>query len=278
MHSAPFCFTTLKAPPHWHTLDFIADLHLSPSHPHTLAAWQHYLQTTRANAVFMLGDLFEVWVGDDAADQPDSFEAQCCATLRSAAGHCDLFFMHGNRDFLVGESYLKKCKTQFLNDPTLLEFDHQRWLLSHGDALCLDDLPYMQFRQQVRQPEWQTTFLAQPLAIRRNIAHHLRQSSEARKQASQSYIDLDNNAARQWLQHSQASTLLHGHTHRPAEHHLGTDLQRIVLSDWDLDSVTHTHNTAVHQQAKAFSSPKIRAEIFRLQRSQPWQRLTLDKV
>ena len=130
----------LQAPPHWRTLDFISDLHLQASEPATLAAWQQYLQGTLAVALFILGDLFEVWVGDDALDGPGSFEAQCVALLHTTSQRLPVFFMHGNRDFLVGDRFLQRSGATGLADPTVLAFAGQRWLLSHGDAVCVDDL------------------------------------------------------------------------------------------------------------------------------------------
>jgi UDP-2,3-diacylglucosamine hydrolase len=141
--------------------------------------------------------------------------------------------MHGNRDFLVGQALMTSCGATLLADPTVLDFDGQRWLLSHGDALCLDDTEYLQFRRQVQQPAWQEAFLAKPLAERKAIARSLRTQSEARKHSGAVYADVDNTAARQWLQAAGAQTLIHGHTHRPANHDLGQGLQRVVLSDWD---------------------------------------------
>lgn len=232
----------LQAPPAWRTVDFISDLHLQAGEPATFAAWQHYLQTTPADAVFILGDLFEVWVGDDVvgadlnADPSAanaSFEARCAHALGQAARRLAVFFMHGNRDFLVGPALMAQCHSTLLADPTVLSFAGQRWLLSHGDALCLGDVDYLQFRQQVRSPAWQQAFLAKPLAERQAIARGLRQQSEARKQSGAVYADVDADAARQWLAAAQARTLIHGHTHKPAGHALGKGLQRVVLSDWD---------------------------------------------
>jgi UDP-2,3-diacylglucosamine hydrolase len=153
--------------------------------------------------------------------------------MAAAAQRLALFFMHGNRDFLVGQALMTSCGATLLADPTVLDFDGQRWLLSHGDALCLDDTEYLQFRRQVQQPAWQEAFLAKPLAERKAIARSLRTQSEARKHSGAVYADVDNTAARQWLQAAGAHTLIHGHTHRPANHDLGQGLQRVVLSDWD---------------------------------------------
>jgi len=229
----------LAAPPAWRTVDFISDLHLNADEPATFAAWQHYLQDTPADAVFILGDLFEVWVGDDAVSadfraRPETgFENRCARVLAQAGSRLALFFMHGNRDFLVGPAFMDTCHATLLDDPTVLSFAGQRWLLSHGDALCLDDLDYMKFRQQVRSPGWQRAFLAKPLAERLSLAREMRRQSEARKQSGMDYADVDSNAARQWLQAAQAPTLIHGHTHKPALHDLGNGMSRVVLSDWD---------------------------------------------
>jgi UDP-2,3-diacylglucosamine hydrolase len=228
---------TLQAPAAWATVDFISDLHLRAEEPVTFGAWAHYLRSTPADAVFLLGDVFEVWVGDDvleAQSAPDErLEARCAREMAAAAQRLALFFMHGNRDFLVGQALMKSCQATLLADPTVLDFGGQRWLLSHGDALCLDDTEYLQFRGQVQQPAWRDAFLAKPLAEREAIARSLRTQSEARKHSGATYADVDNAAARQWLQAAGAHTLIHGHTHRPATHDLGQGLQRVVLSDWD---------------------------------------------
>ena len=228
----------LTAPPAWRTVDFISDLHLHASEPATFTAWQHYMQSTPADAVFILGDLFEVWVGDDAFSAPlqapaATFEDSCAQVLGRTAGRLPVFFMHGNRDFLVGQRLMSLTCTTLLDDPTVLMFQDQRWLLSHGDALCLDDVDYMRFREQVRSPQWQQAFLATPLAERQAVARGLRAQSEARKQSGAAYADVDAAAARSWLQAAGALTLVHGHTHKPATHDLQNGLQRVVLSDWD---------------------------------------------
>ncbi|WP_137896739.1 UDP-2,3-diacylglucosamine diphosphatase [Ramlibacter sp. 2FC] len=222
----------LSAPAGWRTVDFISDLHLQASEPATFAAWRRYLAETPADALFILGDLFEVWVGDDAAT-PGSFEALGGDCLREASARCTLFFLHGNRDFLLGPAFAAQCRMRLLEDPTVLAFAGQRWLLSHGDALCLDDLDYQRFRAEVRSPNWQQDFLARPLAERQALARQMRARSEARKRSDATYADVDAALARQWLQAANATTLIHGHTHRPADHPLGEGLRRIVLSDWD---------------------------------------------
>jgi UDP-2,3-diacylglucosamine hydrolase len=233
-------FPEIIAPANWKVVEFISDLHLQAQDPLTLKAWEQYLANTQADAVFILGDLFEVWVGDDVltplphrSTDALHFEDQCCQTLRIAASRCDVFFMHGNRDFLLGHAFAQACALTLLADPTVLVYGDQRWLLSHGDALCLDDTEYLQFRAQVRTSAWQQNFLAKPLSERQTIALGMRQQSELRKRNGMRYGDVDSAAAREALQAASAQTLIHGHTHQPADHELGEGLRRLVLSDWD---------------------------------------------
>lgn len=227
----------LQAPRAWRTVDFLADLHLEPAQPATLQALRQYLDDTPADAVFLLGDLFEVWVGDDAIDEAGSFEAQCCALLAQAARQRPLYFMHGNRDFLVGAGFTRHTGITLLADPTVLSMAGRRWLLSHGDALCLNDVEYQRFRALARNPEWQAQLLARPLHERRAQGRSARRESEARKQAGTAvYADVDGPAAIQWLQAAHAQALIHGHTHLPADHVLAPGLSRHVLTDWDLQA------------------------------------------
>ena len=226
-------FAELVAPAAWRTVDLISDLHLQADEPATFAAWRGYLDTTPADALFILGDLFEVWVGDDAAALP-GFEAECADLLRQASLRRPVFFMHGNRDFLVGADFAARCGMTLIDDPTVLALHGERWLLSHGDLLCLGDTDYLQFRAQVRTPSWRQGFLARPLDERRALARAMRQQSEQRKSASDKvWADADPGMSCLWLQKAGARTLIHGHTHRPAEHTLDSELRRIVLSDWD---------------------------------------------
>jgi UDP-2,3-diacylglucosamine hydrolase len=234
----------LRAPAHWQAVEFISDLHLQPGEPLTFEVWRAFLQrpvSQRADALFILGDLFEVWVGDDVLESSAStdqhFWRACSETLKRFSTDTPVYFMAGNRDFLLGTSGLQACGMQGLHDPTRFEFLGQHWLLSHGDALCLADTDYMRFRAQVRQPTWQRDFLARPLSERTAVARDLREQSEARKRSTANdpslWADVDTIAARTTLQTAGARTLIHGHTHRPALHALGDDLQRVVLSDWD---------------------------------------------
>ena len=141
---------TLVAPERWQQVELLSDLHLGPDTPGTLARLEQHLAQTPADAVLLLGDIFEVWVGDDARHEP--FEAGVVRMLHAASQRLNLFFMHGNRDFLVGADMLAACGMTALPDPTVLAAFVQRWLLVHGDAQCLDDTAYQAFRRQVRSP------------------------------------------------------------------------------------------------------------------------------
>ena len=222
------------APSDWTCIDFISDLHLQETEPGTVSALAAYLATTPASALFILGDLFEVWVGDDCLNHDAlPFARQCAALLHATGTRIPLFIMVGNRDFLMGEQLMRACHASALPDPSVLTFGGERWLLTHGDALCLADLPYQRFREQVRSPDWQNQFLAKPLDERLAIAADLRARSEMTKQQATTLIDLDRAACEQWLSQHKADHLLHGHTHQPAVHALNDHQNRAVLSDWD---------------------------------------------
>jgi UDP-2,3-diacylglucosamine hydrolase len=224
----------LQAAPHWRSADLISDLHLQAAEPATAAAWRRLLlEDAGADAVFILGDLFEAWPGDDVITQP-GFEADGAQVLREAARRRPVFLMHGNRDFLFGPDLCAATGVRLLDDPTVFVFGATRWLLSHGDALCLADTDYLEFRAQARDPQWQRAILARPLAERQALARSIRSESEDRKRGGANYADVDQGEARAWLRAAAAATLVHGHTHKPAEHDLGDGLRRIVLSDWDL--------------------------------------------
>jgi len=223
------------APVNWQAVDFISDLHLDNNHPATLNAFAHYLTSTPASAVFLLGDIFEVWPGDDAIMEHGSFEDLCCTLLARAALRRPLFFMHGNRDFLIGQKFTQHCHIPILTDPTVLVFAKRRWLLSHGDALCLADIEYQRFRSLTRQPQWQAQLLARPLNERRALARSIRNESQARKENA-NYADVDTAFTLDWLHTANSHALIHGHTHRPANHHMASGMMRYVLTDWDIDT------------------------------------------
>ena len=218
------------APSNWRMVDFLSDVHLDASEAATFNAWAHHLNTTPADALFILGDLFEVWIGDDTQDP---FHLQYMEVLRTTVKRMPVFFMCGNRDFLVAKQWLQSTGVQGLQDPCVLELAQQKVLLSHGDALCIDDTDYMAFRQQVRSSAWQEAFLAKPLSERQQIAKDLRAQSKARQQTQTDYVDIDAKSAREWLRENDCKLLIHGHTHLPDTHDLGNGLSRMVLSDWE---------------------------------------------
>jgi UDP-2,3-diacylglucosamine hydrolase len=245
----------LRAPSEWRCVDIISDLHLQPSEPATFDAWRAFLrgqvsgapkQLPVADALLILGDLFEVWVGDDALssheDPAAAFWRECADALAERARSGPVFFMAGNRDFLLGPLASKRMDWQVLSDPTVLCMGTQRTLLSHGDALCTDDTDYQAFRRTVRQADWQHHFLSQSLSERLRVARDLRERSQARKDSQghdpSLWADVDHSAAAQWLEGADARVLIHGHTHRPGQHQWtdpnGHTLERQVLSDWEL--------------------------------------------
>lgn len=227
----------LQAPPSWECLDFISDLHLQSPDPSTATVFFSYLRSTPCDALFVLGDLLEVWVGDDSLQDasPDGAFWRTCATeLKLASERMAIYFLPGNRDFLVGPQFLTASGMRSLHDPTVLEWRGMRWLLSHGDALCLDDVDYQVFRKQVRQTPWQANFLTRPLVERVQLARTMREQSETLKTNQTVWADADTAATLACLEATSCTVLIHGHTHQPATHALaGGRLGRWVLSDWD---------------------------------------------
>jgi UDP-2,3-diacylglucosamine hydrolase len=250
----------LRVPEGWQAIDFISDLHLCQAMPHTFAGFQRHLQSTTANAVFILGDLFELWVGDDMVQQP--FERRCVQALHAASERLTLAFMAGNRDFLVGPQLLLQAGMLGLHEPTALQAFGRRVLLSHGDAWCLDDVPYQAFRQEVRSKAWQARFLAQGLPQRLQVAQEIRSASRERQRFDgAANTDVHTPTALAQLQAAQATVLVHGHTHRPGSQTLAPGFERHVLSDWDLDD------------GQGLGTAR-RAEVLRLDRT-GFQRLSL---
>ena len=252
--AAPPAFFELVARPHWQAIEFISDLHLGEHTPETFRAFEHHLLNTDAQAVLLLGDVFEVWVGDDTADS--GFELRCAQLLQAAARRLHCGFMAGNRDFLVGPRLLQHCGVQELPDPTVLAAFGTRTLLTHGDALCLGDVDYQRFRALVRTPQWRADFLARPIAARVEQARRLRDASEARKRSSkpEDYADVDAAMALQWLRAAGAGVMVHGHTHKPASGPLGPSEGplRHVLSDWDLEDPDRPRAEILRLTARGF--------------------------
>jgi UDP-2,3-diacylglucosamine hydrolase len=227
-------FSELSADEAWQAIDLVSDLHLSDALPRTFAAFSSYLSKTSADAVFILGDLFEAWVGDDMAER--GFELDCVNMLAEASVRVQLGFMVGNRDFLAGSGLLRQAGFVGLQDPTVLNAWGQRVLLTHGDALCLADRPYQDFRAEVRSAAWQASFLARPLAARLQIAAEIRHASKTRRQFDGAAdADVDTSEAVHWLHAVAASEMVHGHTHMPGSNSLAPGYKRHVLTDWDVD-------------------------------------------
>ena len=219
---------------------FISDLHLSADEPANVAAFLDFLQgkARAAASLFILGDLFEYWAGDDDLATP--FNAYIAAAIRTLADTgTAVFFMSGNRDLLAGPAFADAIGACLLEDPARVRFGNDAnapLLLTHGDTLCTDDLAYQAFRRQVRDPVWQAGFLAQPLAARKAFIASLRQQSEtAKAEKTFEIMDVNADAVAALLREHDYPTLIHGHTHRPACHRLEVDhhtCTRHVLSDW----------------------------------------------
>ena len=242
----------------WQHLTFVSDLHLQASQQATFQVWRQAMQSLQTDALFIRGDLFEVWVGDDILDAPEGyFERQCCAVLRQMADRCPVYWMVGNRDFLWGTQAALQSGMTTLQDPCVLETLQERWLLSHGDALCISDTAYQAFRQQVRSSQWQSDFLSRPLAQRLQIERELRAQSEALKKTQTAWVDVDDKAALASLQQYGASVLIHGHTHQPAIHTLSADHQRCVLSDWDASATPARAQWLTWQLGQGFSRQDV---------------------
>lgn len=228
----------------------ISDLHLCAQRPAVSQAFLHWLETTvsQSNALYILGDFFEVWIGDDVLDDLEygkEFLPIVQGLRKLADQGVQLYFMHGNRDFLIGEHFAHTCGLHLLKDPTLLNVGQNRILLSHGDRLCTDDIAYQTFRKQVRSLQWQTKFLTQSLTDRLVFAEQARKQSMKNK-VSQALdiMDVNEQAVANLLrEHDYPDILLHGHTHRPGIHDVTVDnkpCQRWVLGDWhETASVVH---------------------------------------
>ena len=221
-----------------HTL-FISDLHLSEEHSRSTQLFLRFAQHTapQAEALYILGDLFEAWAGDD--DLADPFHQRIVGALKKiSSGGTRLYLMHGNRDLLMKTELEHACAATLLPDPTLIGLYGKPTLLTHGDLLCTDDTAYQAYRKQVHNPAWQKQFLAQPLATRKAFIAELRARSRDEKQIkSYEIMDVNVKAVADFLrEHNYPGKLIHGHTHRMARHvlHLeGHTCERWVLGDWD---------------------------------------------
>jgi UDP-2,3-diacylglucosamine hydrolase len=211
---------------------FISDLHLSDKHPELTQAFFKFLDESKeaCTHLFILGDLFETWIGDD--DDLPLYQDIKDKLLHFTTGGPKTFFLHGNRDFLVGESFAKETGITILPDPYALEINGKKVILSHGDFLCTDDKDYLDFRKQVREKDWQANFLKKSLNERKQIAANLRKDSkEASAKKSNSITDVNDLAVKEFINERQPDLLIHGHTHRPDIHKIGSS-KRVVLGDW----------------------------------------------
>ncbi len=216
---------------------FLSDLHLADERPESTETLLRFLRdkAPEAERIFILGDLFEYWIGDETLAAP--MPAQVAAALnRLGASGTAVFFMHGNRDFLIGPRFAKAAGLQLLSDPYTITLYGTPTLLMHGDMLCTDDVEYQEFRKVVRDPKWQADFLAKPVAERIELARTVRAESEqAKKVKSMTIMDVSLTTVEAVLREHAYPRLIHGHTHRPAVHEHVVDghaCERIVLADW----------------------------------------------
>jgi len=216
---------------------FISDLHLEESRPDITGAFLYFMDTIqeKAHTLYILGDFFEAWIGDD---EDTALQLQVKARLKQyTAQGKRLFFMHGNRDFLIGELFCQQTGATLLPDPSIVDIKNHPVLLMHGDSLCTHDTSYMKFRNTIRNPAFLEPFLKRPIAERKVTAQQLRAMSQANNQEKSSEImDVTPEEVPLNMEKYHSHTLIHGHTHRPKVHDLdvaGVPSKRIVLGDWD---------------------------------------------
>lgn len=216
---------------------FISDLHLDEKRPDIFRAFLHFMENTAqgAEALYVLGDLFEAWVGDD--DDAELARESIAAFRRLSDSGTELYFLHGNRDFLLGQRFAGETGGILLKDPCKINLYGTPTLLMHGDSLCTADTEYQTLRVQLRSAQWQQQLLSQPLDVRRQLAEQLRMaSSEATSNKAEDIMDVTPDEVVKALSENNCTRLIHGHTHRPARHALtvqGKSAERIVLGDWD---------------------------------------------
>ena len=215
---------------------FVSDLHLEAAAPDAVEQFLAFMRTKAASAeaLYILGDLFEVWVGDD---DPDPAKGRVCEGLRTlTTSGVGCFILHGNRDFLIGREFCRRTGSRLLADPVVVDLDGERVLLTHGDALCTDDHSYQELRSAVRTPEWQRRFLALSLADRELIANQARAGSKEHvSKTVPNIMDVNEDAVSTAYRATRVRRIIHGHTHRPGVHDTsieGESAQRMVLGAW----------------------------------------------
>jgi UDP-2,3-diacylglucosamine hydrolase len=218
------------------TTVFISDLHLEESRPDITDAFLDFLKakTMGIDALYILGDFFEAWIGDDEHTPLQETVAAALSEVRASG--TAIYFMHGNRDFLIGEDYCNRCGATLLDDPSVVDLYGTPYLLMHGDSLCTADVEYQKFRKNMRDPKWQQMILQRPLEDRKQMARQLREISMAKNHDKEELImDVTPEEVVREMEAHDVQHMIHGHTHRPAEHNLtanGAPAKRIVLGDW----------------------------------------------
>lgn len=217
---------------------FIADLHLDKHYPNAVAAFLVFLKQLEkesVDALYILGDLFDYWVGDDCVDKTAQTVADALSYY-ARSSNTPLYFIHGNRDFLLGEDFAQQCQLQILAEHTVINLYGEETLILHGDTLCTDDVAYMQFREQVRDPNWQANTLRLPAWLRRLKAKQLRRrSKKANQEKSTAIMDVAQDSVEALIRQHAVTCLIHGHTHRPNIHQFTVDgkaIKRCVVGDW----------------------------------------------
>ncbi len=227
-----------------------ADIHLGPNSPKTAHAFYQFLKQAKheSNGLILCGDIFNTWIGSDLAIDPPPWLARAVHNFRDVALDLPLFFMRGNRDFLLDARFAHYVGAQMLDDQFILQTDQHRLLVTHGDELCTDDRAYQKYRRLVHNEKLQQFFLKLPLLWRHRIANGLRKNSSKKQQGvvPSTISDVNENSCMRLLEQQNQTVLVHGHTHRPALHRMqntaGQNFSRIVLPDWDYEQSSATRS------------------------------------
>jgi len=235
---------------------FISDLHLAPERPDIIQLFVTFLneQASKAESLYILGDLVEYWLGDD--DKAEGLSEAFDCMKHHADNGLKIYLMHGNRDFLMGEQLAQRAGCTLIHEPYITEFNSTPVLLMHGDILCTDDTRYQELRLMLRNPAWQQDFLSKPLAEREQMAQALRQQSKEETQSkADDIMDVNSKAVEQAFVNNRVALMIHGHTHRPAIHQLSVNeepAKRVVLGDWYTKGSVLELDDAEHFKLKSF--------------------------